>query len=166
MRWLRLTCSLLVGLAALSQAQAADGKLFKVLPQLLDLDGKHTVYPSLFERDEYQDFLRKNPDLRSGLRFAVHWRAKHAKARKLKLRIEMRGSEHPSPIILEKATENSGWLGRWDSISLLGDDYRKLGELLSWRATLLEGERVLSEKRSFLWGTGDISGRDRRPNRQ
>ncbi len=54
-------------------AHAASGKVLKVLPHFLDLQGRHALSPSLFERDAYQAHLRKNPAEVSALRFDVEW---------------------------------------------------------------------------------------------
>ncbi|PYI85852.1 MAG: hypothetical protein DME26_10040, partial [Verrucomicrobia bacterium] len=64
-------------------------KILKVLPRYLDHKGRHTVSPSLYERDAYQAWLRKNPDARSGLRFDVQWKARGLK--EVKLRVELQG---------------------------------------------------------------------------
>ena len=63
----------LLGLLAVS-ATAAEGRIVKVLPHYLDAKGRHTLAPSLYERDAYQAHLRKNPDLCKALRFDIHWK--------------------------------------------------------------------------------------------
>ena len=60
---------LLIPLATLSHA--ADAKVRKVLPSLVDLEGRASLHPSLYERDAYQAYLRKNPELVGGMRFDV-----------------------------------------------------------------------------------------------
>src|SRR5437899_2397501 len=56
--WLmRARFFLLVISAALlqsSHATAATGRIIKVLPHLLDLQGHHALSPSLYDRDAYQ----------------------------------------------------------------------------------------------------------------
>src|SRR5207249_4815919 len=47
--------------------QAAAGRVVKVLPQFLDLKGRNTLSPSLYERDAYQAVLRRHPEQRSGM---------------------------------------------------------------------------------------------------
>jgi hypothetical protein len=32
-----------------------------------------------------------------------------------------------------------------------GDEYKKLGELVAWRVTLWDGDKLLAEQKSFLW---------------
>src|SRR5438445_2693263 len=98
-------------LAAALPASAATGRLMKVLPHFLDVDGRHTVSPSLYDRDAYQAFLRNHPEQRSGVRFDVQWKA-HGTAGPLKLRVELRGmakGDVPRQFVLEKEVK-PGWL--------------------------------------------------------
>src|SRR4051812_3027148 len=89
MRW---SLIMLLGLLAFSPAAArAEGKVIKVLPEFLDLQGRHALAPSLYDRDAYQAHLRKHPGEVSGMRYAVNWKAKTATAA-LKLRVELRGT--------------------------------------------------------------------------
>ena len=48
---------LLLGVISTTDA-ARPGKISKVLPHWLDLQGRHTLSPSLLERDAYQAKLR------------------------------------------------------------------------------------------------------------
>src|SRR5438876_12384074 len=66
-------CSLL--LAALP-ATSATGRVIKVLPEFLDLQGRSSLAPSLYERDAYQAVLREHPERRAGIRFYVQWKTK------------------------------------------------------------------------------------------
>jgi hypothetical protein len=54
MRWLMLL--LLVTLAP--AAQAAGPRVYKVLPQFLDVNGRASLTPSLYDRDAYQAIHR------------------------------------------------------------------------------------------------------------
>ena len=154
MRRLILNLLLFVSLAAAGSAGAAPGRVLKVLPQLLDLQGRHTVSPSLYERDAYQAFLRQHTNQISGLRFAVQWKAGGPGAAPLKLRVEMRGTAQgdlPSHQTLECAVKPGGWFSHWSFLPLIGADYKKFGNVTAWRATLWDGEKLLSEQHSFLW---------------
>src|ERR1043165_7698319 len=85
-------------------ASAATGKVIKVLPQFLDLKGRHAISPSLYDRDAYQAFLRDTKTNISGMRFAVQWKASGATADMLRLRVEVRGitqGERPPTVVLE-----------------------------------------------------------------
>jgi hypothetical protein len=42
-------------------------------------------------------------------------------------------------------------LRHWDSLTLGGADYKNLGSLIAWRATLWRGDELLAEQKSFLW---------------
>ena len=154
MRRLGLLLSICCLLAATLSAEAARGRVIKVLPQFLDLKGRHTLSPSLYERDAYQARLRSHPEHRSGIRFDVQWKARgHADA-PLKLRVELLGTakgDLPSRTVLEAPVHAGGWFSHWSSLTLAGDAYRKFGEVTAWRATLWEGDRLLGEQTSFLW---------------
>ena len=130
---------------------AASAKIIKVLPQFLDLEGRHSISPSLYDRDAYQAKLRREPKERSALRFAIQWRARETVS--LKLRVEMRGGKgnEATQATLESSSAHLAGFSKWTQLTLSGEDYKKFGELVAWRATLWEGETLLSEKRSFLW---------------
>ena len=145
----------LLGLLALPVAAETYGRVKKVLPQLLDLQGRHTLSPSLYDRDAYQAKLRRNPELCSGLRFYILWKAWVPKGTQLKLRIEARGSA-PGKLPFQKTVEHdftmgSSKLARWTEITIDGDDFKKLGELTAWHVTLWEGDTLVAEQKSFLW---------------
>jgi hypothetical protein len=143
--------ALLLGCAAMTSASAASCKIVKVLPQLLDEKGRHTKDPSLYARDAYQAFLRKNPDKCSGVRFAVQWKARIPDSGHLKLRVEVRGSKDVENLTLEQPISRTRVFDRWSYVPLTGEQYKKTGEVTAWRATLWDGDRLLAEQRSFLW---------------
>ena len=151
MRWLKLLPLLIFLVARVPDAAAAPAKIIKVLPHLLDRDGRHSLSPSLYERDAYQAFLRKNPALCSGLRFDVQWKAKRAAGTPLLLRVEIRGEKNALPLVLELAARRDRSSSRWNSLRVDGDSYRKIGDVIAWRATLWEDDRLVAEQNSFLW---------------
>jgi len=143
-----------LGMVLALPAGAASGRVIKVLPFFLDLKGRHTLTPSLYERDAYQYLLRQNPEKRSGLLFDVHWKAKGAAVKPLKLRLELRGilqGKAPRQSVLETEVKPGGWLGSWAQLTLTGQAYTDFGEVTAWRATLWEGDRLLGQQQSFLW---------------
>ena len=96
LRWALLGLALVaVGLDA--QAASPKAKVMKVLPHLLDEQGRHMLSPSLYERDAYQAYLRQHPEKCSGLRFDVHWKASGTGTAALRLFVEIRGSKEPKP---------------------------------------------------------------------
>jgi hypothetical protein len=148
--WLSLLCWLVGGLSA----QAATGRVLKVLPHFLDSQGRNARSPSLYDRDAYQFFLRGNPEKRSAIRFDVQWKAKGPFGDPLKLRVELRGvvqGNVPKQHVLECPLERPGHFSLWSGLSLSGDDYKQFGEVTAWRATLWENDRLLGEQKSFLW---------------
>ena len=152
----RLICNLILGglFATVFSTHAATGRVLKVLPQFLDLQGRQTLSPSLFERDAYQAYLREHTNEVSGLRFAVQWKAGGTAVAPMLLRIELRGSakgDLPSRSTLEFEIKPGGWFSHWTFLPILGEDYKKFGRVSAWRATLWEGDHLLSEQKSFLW---------------
>jgi hypothetical protein len=141
-----------VGLAQV--AQAASGRVLKVLPHYLDLQGRHALSPSLYDRDAYQARLRQQPELRSGLRYDVQWKGRTPAGKTFRLRVELRGTARgdlPRTHVLEKeVSARTGW-SRWARIPFTGEDWKQFGEVTAWRVTLLDGEQVLSQQQSFLW---------------
>ncbi len=133
--------------------EAADPKIIKVLPHYLDLQGRYSLSPSLYERDAYQALLRKSPDQRSALRFAIQWKARGNGPSKLTLRLELRTRENflLKPLVLEEAVKRRRWFGSWSALTVSGDEFKQMGELLAWRATLWDGAKLLAEQKSFLW---------------
>jgi hypothetical protein len=135
-------------------AVAATGRVVKVLPHFLDLKGRHSLSPSLYDRDAYQAQLRLHPEQRSALRFDVHWRVTGASG-KLKLRAELRGTAHgtlPRETQVETDIESAKSAGsRWTALTLAGEDYKNFGEVTAWRVTLWDGEQLVGEQKSFLW---------------
>src|SRR5579884_2354998 len=119
MRWLIATFIFVFALAA--SVHAADGHILKVLPQFLDEKGRASISPSLYDRDAYQAYLRKNPTKRSTLQFAVQWKVKGAASDSLRLRVEMIGSAKngmPKQGSLELPVSEHGWLSHWAYIKL------------------------------------------------
>ena len=87
-RWLAGIILLLAcGWGGLTGVEAASAKISKVLPHLLDREGRHVVSPSLYERDAYQAYLRQHPEEVGGLRFDVSWKVSRELAEGLRLRI-------------------------------------------------------------------------------
>ena len=135
-----------------STAPGADSaKIKKVLWFYLDKEGRQSLSPSLFDRDAYQAELRGDPTKRSGLRFDVQWSA--PPGANLVLRVEMRGSigTTNTTATVQGRVKKSGPFSRWTKLKLSDEEYRNLGELVAWRATLHQGDLQVAEHKSFLW---------------
>lgn len=147
---------LLLTLGLFITSHAADvvtGRVVKVLPFLMDQQGRIALSPSLYDRDAYQAELLQHTNLVSAIRYDVLWSAKHAGDTKLKLRLELRGlgeGNIPKTKMLE-AEVTPGYFSKWTQLTLAGEEYRKFGAVTSWRATLWDGEQVVGEHKSFLW---------------
>jgi hypothetical protein len=153
MRRFAVRAAVIVGLFSTVAAWAGEGKVSKVLPQFLDKKGRAALNPSLYERDAYQFYLRRRPELRDGLRLAVEWKAKKVDWQKLQIRAELRGqvTNTLQTITLEQPVKKGGFLGSWANFDLTGEQYKKFGELVAWRVTLFEGDKQLGQLESFLW---------------
>jgi hypothetical protein len=144
--------SLMLLWAVTLSAEAATSRIVKVLPQYLDLKGRHSLSPSLYDRDAYQAHLRQHPAERSGIRFAVLWKAP-ARGQTIKMRVELRGiveGNRPRQTVLEQDVTATSF-SNWTYLRLAGDDYKKFGDVTAWRATLWSGDQLLGEQKSFLW---------------
>ena len=134
-------------------AIAATGSIAKVLPQLLDSNGRHSLSPSLFDRDAYQAQLRQHPEKCFGVRFDVLWRGRSATNETAVLKLELRGTAKgnlPSQHTLEKPVRITG-TGHWAEFKLDGENYKTFGEVTAWRVSLWSGDQLLGEQKSFLW---------------
>jgi sulfur transfer complex TusBCD TusB component (DsrH family) len=149
--WL-IVCALLFG-AGLGTAEAGAPRILKTLPHRLDLQGRHTLSPSLYERDAYQDFLRSNPDQVSALRFDVQWRGRTGDKAALKLRLEVRSrqTEPGKAFVIEQPAQAKGWFSRWSAVEIDAAKLKELGDITAWRVSLWDGDQQLAEQKSFLW---------------
>lgn len=138
---------------AKEKAAKAPFRVVKVLPHFLDKEGRHTVNPSLFDRDAYQYELKERPELRSGMRFDVQWKSVPSAPAALTMRLELRGTKAPaiSPVIVTNRAFARGGFSQWTRIPVVGRDYDALGELVAWRVSLWKDDQLVAEKRSFLW---------------
>jgi len=148
-------CLLTAGICALAySAGAATGKVIKVLPFFVDREGNHTLTPSLYERDGYQDDLRRHPAKVSTMLFVVQWKVKGETTAPVKLRIELRGIPRAgaaTEAILEQPLEPHGRYSHWADVPLPAARFKDLGEVTAWRATLWEGGTKIGGQQSFLW---------------
>ena len=153
MRRLLLSLLLLGSLSTAFAGEAVTGRVVKVLPLFLDVQGHEALSPSLYDRDAYQAYLRRHPELLSAVRFDVLWKASHTGEANLKLRVELRGLGQkgmPQQATLQQPV-TPHFFRHWNSLTLGGADYKDFGELVAWRVTLWSGDRCLGEQKSFLW---------------
>lgn len=143
----------LAWLAGAPAVRGAPDQIIKVLPHYLDLQGRHAVSPSLFERDAYQAMLRQNPHKQGGLQFDIQWKARQRPGRALQLRLELVTVVHPkgSPFAVDLEVKPTGSFRRWKRVKLDKALTDRLGQVIAWRIVLREGGLELSEQKSFLW---------------
>ena len=144
---------LLLLLAGSPMVWGGPDRIIKVLPHYVDLQGRHAVSPSLFERDAYQAMLRQNPLKQGGRQFDIQWKARKRAGRTLQLRLELVTIHHAkgSPFTVDLDATPTGTFHRWKRVKLDKALSDRLGEIIAWRVTLREGGAELSEKKSFLW---------------
>lgn len=146
---------LIILLAALSWEPsgllAAEARIVKVLPHLLDAQGRNALAPSLFERDAYQLHLRQHPEEISALRFDVQYKA--PAKNQLILRIELRGSKMPTgkSRVFETDVKPRRMFSSWGQLHLEKKLCEEIGQIQAWRATLRDGDTEIAELKSFLW---------------
>lgn len=154
LRWFFSLICLVSLLISSAQAAEAEGRVLKVLPQFLDQKGQSSITPSLYDRDAYQAYLRKNPAKRSALRFAVQWKTRFPETEPLRLRVEIIGAaktDTPKRASIETPVHQHGRFSHWDNLTLSKEQYKDFGDVTAWRVTLWDGDKLLSEQKSFLW---------------
>ena len=141
----------LIIFASSLSGSAAEARIIKVLPHFLDQNGKHTLHPSLFERDAYQAHLRNHPELCSGMRFDVQWKGRKLQDPKIKL--EVRAAKIPARDVqtFSRDLKTGGMFSRWTGVTIPAVDFNRLGSIVAWRVSLWDGEQQLAEQKSFLW---------------
>ena len=153
MRSLLITVFLLASLGGGFAADTVTGSVLKMLPFLLDKEGRDSTSPSLFDRDVYQLFLRQHTREVSGIRFDVQWQATKSPAEKLRIRVEVRGVTRDGSPRLQtfEAGVSAGTFSRWTKFTMSGQEYKDFGNVVAWRATLWNGDQLIGEQKSFLW---------------
>jgi hypothetical protein len=145
--------ALCIWLLGQGYAVGAESRILKVLPYLLDSEGRHALQPSLYERDAYQAKLRTESGLAQGRRYDVQWRVAGPRREGAILRLELRsGSGNEGRSLVLECPLKPGWRGRgWSRLQLTPEQFKELGQVTAWRATLRQGEAELAEEKSFLW---------------
>ncbi len=145
-----LVCSL----ALLGEETKSSARILKVLPHLLDANGKHALSPSLFERDAYQTHLKSHPEEVSTLRLDVNWMLRERFDVPLELRVEVRfGSGNSIQTLKAKTSLRPKKLRKrgWTSVQLKKEEYDAAANLIAWRVTVWNGAQQIASQKSFLW---------------
>ncbi|MGB0579941.1 MAG: hypothetical protein ACPGVU_09595 [Limisphaerales bacterium] len=154
---------LLIGLIGGFDAAAADAKIVKVLPHLLDAKGRHSLSPSLYERDAYQAHLRKNSELISAMRFDVQWKPRANKGEDLVLKLEVRGGKAGSkPLTLTEKTRGKGLFSSWSKVTISKAQFAAIGGVNAWRVSFWKGDQLVDEQSSFLWSREPVGKRGKK----
>jgi hypothetical protein len=133
-------------------SRAAEQRVIKVLPHFMDQEGRHANSPSLFERDAYQAWLRKNPEEQSGIRYDIQWQSFISGEYVMKLELIGRVADGvPKTKTIERTLVVKNSRRSWDAIRFEGEEFRAFGQVVAWRVSIWQGEEMLTKKQSFLW---------------
>ena len=149
---MQVVCLLSVLLLSVVAAFGGEARVIKVLPQLLDKQGRNAINPSLFDRDAYQMHLRLNTNEVSAIRFEVQYKAKGIEG-PLLLRLEIRGgkTELGKREVFETEVAAGGHFSKWGRIQFDRATSERIGRLVAWRASLVKDGEVIATQESFLW---------------
>ncbi len=152
-RFRALLVCLLFSLTYAVTLGAEEATIVKVLPHLLDLRGRASLAPGLFQRDAYQGQLRKDPSQVSGMRFNIQWKAKGIPAKELVLKIWLKtaGRNPNEPLELTAPIRGNRRWGQWSAVPYDGKLFTDNGQVLAWKVELRRGETPLATQTSFLW---------------
>jgi len=81
------------------------------------------------------------------------WSTSHADRDGLKVRLELRGVG-PDGLPRQTTLEQAGqphFFRHWTSLTLGGEDLKRFGSVVAWRASLWSGDQRLAQEESFLW---------------
>ena len=137
----------------LGSAQAGTARVIKTLQHRLDSEGRHTLSPSLYERDAYQAHLRAHPEMVKAMRFDVQYSVRKVDKSALKVRVELRSAATfaGKPVVIENPIKVKGLFTHWAQILVDADTMKQVGDITAWRVTMWEGDQMIAEQKSFLW---------------
>ncbi len=144
--------TLLLIVAMTVAAPAAEQRVIKVLPHLMDKEGRIARSPSLFERDAYQGWLRANPDERSGIRYDILWQSYISGSYTLKVELLGRVEDGKARTkTVEMKLDVTDRRRHWDHVKFEGAEYLEFGRIVAWRVSIWQGDQMLAKEQSFLW---------------
>lgn len=133
-------------------ASAAEQRVIKVLPHLVDKEGRHARSPSLFERDAYQAWLRDNSQEQSGIRYDIQWQSYISGEYTMKLELLGKAAQgRANSKIIEVKLTVTNRRRHWDAIEFKDEEFKEFGQIVAWRVSIWQGEELLAKKQSFLW---------------
>ncbi len=146
--------SAVVSISQMLPAETSRVKAIKVLRHLVDAKGRHTLSPSLLDRDAYQAHLREHPEAVGGMRFELQWKLLSGVLVHPIIRVDIRhGSGNTIGQFTKSAPIKAGKKRRsqWHRLAISSEEYARLGAIMAWRVSLWDGERMLARWESFLW---------------
>jgi len=69
------------------------------------------------------------------------------------IRLEVRTSQkyEVTPLVKEQPMKSTGLFSRWTAVTLDGDTFHEMGQVIAWRVTLWRAGQQIAEQKSFLW---------------
>ena len=135
------------------ELRAGAPRIVKVFPLRIDSKNRTALTPSLFDRDAYQAFLRKNPKQCTGMVFKVQSKVPAGSPTSLTAKLEVRGEKagDQTSFTAEKRLERDKFGSTWFQFDVTGEAWGRLKGVSAWRISLFDGEKLVSEQKSFLW---------------
>ena len=111
-------------------------------------DGNEFIRAEMNKR-LYGAVSEKDRELRKGHFYAVSWQ-RLSGAEPVKVAFEYRQQSTGATVKKQTRVLPAAVQGETE-FQITGDDYYQNGRVLSWRMTLYDGKKVISQKQSFLW---------------
>lgn len=154
--WRFSTILFLLSILVLVRGEDVDGfSVKKVNHEFLDLEGNATgIIGSFAAKARYQREIESTSQV-SGMRFHVLWKAESSPSKGLTVKLETRGLDGNSGKETRQFWVKSYPIGSsldgTTVFDITGESWKKQGKMMAWRATLLQGDAVMAERKSFLW---------------
>ncbi len=134
---------------------SSDYVIAKVNHEFIDKDGYTTLeIGDLVRKARYQGKIESDRDIQ-GMRFVVHWKAPSSRRPQFTVQVQARGvdfetNEETLVTVQQHYTQTPNFSG-WTFLDIKGRDFKRLGKLMAWKATLLQNYKVVASRHSFTW---------------
>jgi len=162
MGWFLLNAPLLSTSSALADESRQGGtkgyKISKVNVEYVDAQGNTTsAIGDQVEKARYQRQLEHSGKY-SAIRYYILWKAPSTPTPDLAIKLEARGMDVESGRegveTLTKTYPQKGHFSGWAILDIQGEALKKFGRPRAWKATILQGNRSMAERKSFTWDGG------------
>ena len=165
MGYFLLSASLLTASSAMADESRLGGtkgyKISKVNVEYVDAQGNTTsAIGDQVEKARYQRQLERSGKY-SAIRYYILWKAPSTPTPDLAIKLEARGmdaeSGHESVETLTKTYPQKDHFSGWATLDIQGEALKKFGRPRAWKATILQSNRAMAERKSFTWDGGGAS---------